>query len=192
MKVLRKSFLIKQKEVDHTLAERGILKSVKHPFLVNMRYTFQTETKLYIVLDYINGGELFFHLQKERRFPENRASFYAAEIVEAIDFLHSRGIIYRDLKPENILLEDTGHVRLTDFGLAKQGLYNISDKTNTFCGTPAYLAPEVIQQHSYGKEIDWWSLGNLIFEMLTGLPPFYNPTQASVQEMYKKKFYLVM
>jgi serine/threonine protein kinase len=133
-----------------------------------------------MILDYINGGELFFHLKKEGRFPENRVRFYAAEIVCALAHLHSLGIVYRDLKPENILLNSEGHITITDFGLSKQ----IDEGgTHTFCGTPEYLAPEVLKGQGHGMAVDWWSLGTLIYEMLTGLPPFYSQ---NINIMYQK------
>jgi len=170
-------------KVEHTLAEKHILQRIHHPFLVNLHYSFQTEDKLYFVLDYINGGELFFHLQKEKRFAEERVKFYAAEILLALEHLHANGIIYRDLKPENILITSEGHICLTDFGLCKTGIESEQDRTTTFCGTPEYLAPEVLKGKGYGKAVDWWSFGSLIYEMLTGLPPFYSQ---DVQEMYRK------
>jgi len=120
------------------------------------------------VLDYVNGGELFFHLQKEKRFSEPRARFYAAEIISALEYLHSLDIIYRDLKPENILLDAEGHVALTDFGLAKEGI-EIGETTSTFCGTPEYLAPEVLRKQKYGMAVDWWCVGAVLYEMLVGL-----------------------
>jgi len=169
--------------VEHTLAERNILKKLHHPFLVNLNFSFQTEDKLYFILDYVNGGELFFHLQREKRFPEERVKFYAAEITLALEHLHVNGIIYRDLKPENILLTNDGHICLTDFGLSKEGIEKEDDRTGTFCGTPEYLAPEVLKGKGYGKAVDWWSFGSLIYEMLTGLPPFYSQ---DVQEMYRR------
>jgi len=134
-------------------------------------------------LDYVNGGELFFHLQKEKKFSEERVKFYSAEILLALEHLHENGIIYRDLKPENILITSDGHITLTDFGLCKEGIEREEDRTGTFCGTPEYLAPEVLKGKGYGKAVDWWSYGSLIYEMLTGLPPFYSQ---DVQEMYRK------
>jgi len=134
-------------------------------------------------MDFINGGELFHHLSREKKFTEDRARFYAVEIICAMTYLHEQGIIYRDLKPENILLDKKGHVVMTDFGLSKEGLKSAGDTTATFCGTPEYLAPEVISGESYTKSIDWWSVGTLIFEMLTGLPPFYNQNE---EQMYDK------
>jgi RAC serine/threonine-protein kinase len=182
MKVLDKKHILEHNEVQHTLAEKNILQKIHHPFLVNLNFSFQTEDKLYFVLDYINGGELFYHLQKEKKFNEERVRFYAAEILLALEHLHSNGIIYRDLKPENLLLTNEGHIVLTDFGLCKEGIKD-NDKTETFCGTPEYLAPEVLKGKGYGKAVDWWSFGSLIYEMLTGLPPFYSQ---DVQEMYRK------
>eukprot|EP00732_Lithocolla_globosa_P004067 Lithocolla_globosa_v1_NODE_3533_length_1645_cov_48.722642.p1 type:complete len:492 gc:universal NODE_3533_length_1645_cov_48.722642:1605-130(-) len=183
VKVLSKSAIKKRDEVKHIMSERNVLRNnTSHPFLVGLCYSFQTQDKLYFVLDYVNGGELFFHLQRDKRFPEHRARFYAAEIVCALEYLHNLDIIYRDLKPENILLDSEGHVALTDFGLAKEGIKN-DETTSTFCGTPEYLAPEVLKKHHYGMSVDWWCLGAVLFEMLVGLPPFYS---RDCNEMYDR------
>jgi len=182
VKVLQKKMILKRNEKNHVMSERNVLlKNLNHPFLVGLHYAFQTPDKLYFVLDYVNGGELFFHLQRERYFPEPRARFYAAEITSALGYLHSEGIIYRDLKPENILLDFKGHVVLTDFGLSKEGLSE-KDTTTTFCGTPEYLAPEVLRKQAYDKAVDWWCLGAVLYEMLYGLPPFYSK---DTLEMYQ-------
>jgi len=181
MKVLRKEAIIARKQVTHTKQEKTILQKIQHPFIVKLHFAFQTKDKLYMILDFINGGELFYHLKKEGRFPENRVKFYAAEIVCAMDHLHSLGIVYRDLKPENILLDNDGHVCITDFGLSKEVKPN--EGTHTFCGTPEYLAPEVLKGLGHGTAVDWWSLGTLIYEMLTGLPPFYSQ---NINIMYQK------
>ncbi|EDO37800.1 predicted protein, partial [Nematostella vectensis] len=181
IKVLNKSAIRKRNEAKHIMAERNVLvQNVTHPFLVGLHYSFQTKDKLYFVLDYVNGGELFFHLQRERYFPESRARFYAAEIASAIGYLHGLQIIYRDLKPENILLDSKGHIVLTDFGLCKEGI-DRSGTTSTFCGTPEYLAPEVLRKQDYDKSVDWWCLGAVLYEMMYGLPPFYSRDTA---EMY--------
>uniref|UniRef100_UPI00358F0D5B serine/threonine-protein kinase Sgk1 isoform X1 n=1 Tax=Myxine glutinosa TaxID=7769 RepID=UPI00358F0D5B len=183
VKVLQKKAIIKKKEQKHIMAERNVLlKNVKHPFLVGLHYSFQTTDKLYFILDYINGGELFFHLQRDHVFLEPRARFYAAEIASAIGYLHSLNIVYRDLKPENILLDSKGHVVLTDFGLCKEGI-EPNATTSTFCGTPEYLAPEVLRKQAYDRTVDWWCLGAVLYEMLYGLPPFYSRNTA---EMYEK------
>nr|XP_035928407.1 serine/threonine-protein kinase Sgk2-like [Halichoerus grypus] len=169
VKVLQKKSILKKKEQNHIMAERSVLlKNVQHPFLVGLRYSFQTPEKLYFVLDYVNGGELFFHLQRERRFLEPRARFYAAEVASALGYLHSLNVIYRDLKPENILLDCQGHVVLTDFGLCKEGV-EPEETTSTFCGTPEYLAPEVLRKEPYDRAVDWWCLGAVLYEMLQGL-----------------------
>jgi len=181
MKVLRKDTIVARKQVAHTKAEKNILMKIQHPFIVNLNYAFQTKDKLYMILDYINGGELFFHLKKEGRFAESRVKLYAAEIVCALAHLHSLDIVYRDLKPENILLDSDGHICITDFGLSKK--LEADGGTHTFCGTPEYLAPEVLKGHGHGIAVDWWSLGTLLFEMMTGLPPFY---AQNVNVMYQK------
>lgn len=183
MKVLSKRHIVEHNEVAHTKSEKNILMRLQHPFLVGLNYSFQTDDKLYFILDYVNGGELFYHLQRDKRFSEDRVRFYGAEIVLALEYLHSAGVVYRDLKPENLLLTDEGHICMTDFGLCKEGLFKPEDRTETFCGTPEYLAPEVLVGHGYGKAVDWWSFGSLLYEMLTGLPPFYSQ---DVQEMYRK------
>ncbi|AMD18875.1 HBL027Wp [Eremothecium sinecaudum] len=182
LKALRKSYIVSKSEVTHTLAERTVLARVDNPFIVPLKFSFQSPEKLYLVLAFINGGELFFHLQKEGRFDLSRARFYTAELLCALETLHSLNVIYRDLKPENILLDHQGHIALCDFGLCKLNMKD-QDKTNTFCGTPEYLAPELLLGQGYSKVVDWWTLGVLLYEMLTGLPPYYDE---DVPKMYKK------
>jgi len=185
MKILAKDMLIKQNMVAYTKSEKNILQMVEHPFIVQLRYAFQTDSKLYLVLDFLSGGELFFHLSKEVKFSVDRARFYTAELVLAIGHLHSKDIIYRDLKPENVVLDSKGHVCLTDFGLAKKDITS-SNQTHTFCGTPEYLAPEIIKGKGHGKPVDWWSLGILLYEMLVGLPPFYSENMNEMYELILK------
>lgn len=172
MKMLRKENVVMRNQVEHTKTERQVLEVVSHPFIVNLYYAFQTPKKLYFVLEYCPGGELFFHLSRAGRFSEKRCRFYASEILLAIDYLHRLNIIYRDLKPENILLDADGHIKLTDFGLSKEGIQDNFSATS-ICGTPEYLAPEILERQGHGKAVDWYSLGALMYEMLTGLPPFY-------------------
>ncbi|EDV97746.1 ribosomal protein S6 kinase beta-2 isoform X2 [Drosophila grimshawi] len=172
MKVLKKASIVtNQKDTAHTQAERNILEAVKHPFIVELVYAFQTDGKLYLILEYLSGGELFMHLEREGIFLEDTTCFYLSEIILALGHLHKLGIIYRDLKPENILLDAQGHVKLTDFGLCKEHIQE-GIVTHTFCGTIEYMAPEILTRSGHGKAVDWWSLGALMFDMLTGVPPF--------------------
>lgn len=185
MKMLRKENVIKRNQVEHTKTERNVLEAVSHPFIVTLHYAFQTPKKLYFVLEYCPGGELFFHLSRAGRFAEGRCRFYASEILLAIEYLHRLNIIYRDLKPENILLDAEGHVKLTDFGLSKEGIQdNFSAKS--MCGTPEYLAPEILDKRGHGKAVDWYSLGALMYEMLTGLPPFYTRDREKLFERIRR------
>jgi len=183
MKVLKKAVIAARGEIEHTKTEKSVLSRLDHPFLAKLHFSFQTHENLYIVMDFINGGELFHHLSREKRFSEERAKFYAAQIVRGMGHLHANGIIYRDLKPENLLLSAQGNIVMTDFGLSKEGLEAKDTRTATFCGTPEYLAPEIIRGDAYTKAIDWWSVGTLIYEMLTGLPPFYTEDE---ENMYHK------
>lgn len=182
LKTIRKAHIISRSEVNHTLAERTVLAQIDNPFIVPLKFSFQSPEKLYLVLAFVNGGELFHHLQREGRFDLNRARFYTAELLCALECLHEFNVIYRDLKPENILLDYTGHIALCDFGLCKLNMEG-QEKTNTFCGTPEYLAPELLLGQGYSKVVDWWTLGVLFYEMLTGLPPFYDQ---DTNEMYRK------
>lgn len=185
MKVLSKKVIVQKKEVAHTIGERNILvrtSSAGSAFIVNLKFSFQTPTDLYLVTDYMSGGELFWHLQREGKFSEERAKFYIAELIVALDHLHNNGIVYRDLKPENILLDVNGHIALCDFGLSKANLRE-DGTTSTFCGTTEYLAPEVLlDDQGYTKMVDFWSLGVLVFEMCCGWSPFYAEDN---QQMYK-------
>ncbi|KAK6337710.1 hypothetical protein TWF696_001193 [Orbilia brochopaga] len=182
LKTIRKAHIISRAEVTHTLAERTVLAQIDNPFIVPLKFSFQSPEKLYLVLAFVNGGELFHHLQREGRFDINRSRFYTAELLCALECLHGFNVIYRDLKPENILLDYTGHIALCDFGLCKLNMKE-DDKTNTFCGTPEYIAPELLLSQGYTKTVDWWTLGVLLYEMLTGLPPFYDE---NTNEMYRK------
>ncbi|XP_029375156.1 ribosomal protein S6 kinase beta-1 isoform X2 [Echeneis naucrates] len=159
------------KDTAHTKAERNILEEVKHPFIVDLIYAFQTGGKLYLILEYLSGGELFMQLEREGIFMEDTACFYLAEISMALGHLHQKGIIYRDLKPENIMLNNNGHVKLTDFGLCKESIHD-GTVTHTFCGTIEYMAPEILMRSGHNRAVDWWSLGALMYDMLTGAPPF--------------------
>ncbi|XP_077995400.1 RAC-gamma serine/threonine-protein kinase-like [Glandiceps talaboti] len=173
IKILKKEVIVAKDEVAHTLTENRVLQTTKHPFLTSLKYSFQTKDRLCFVMEYVNGGELFFHLSRERVFAEDRTRFYGAEIVSALAYLHSCNVIYRDLKLENLLLDKDGHIKITDFGLCKEEI-SYGDTTKTFCGTPEYLAPEVLEDNDYGRAVDWWGTGVVMYEMMCGRLPFYN------------------
>ncbi|KAK3808215.1 MAG: kinase-like domain-containing protein [Linnemannia elongata] len=194
LKAISKEWVILQREIEHTKSERNILANVariSHPFLIKLRHSFQSNAQLFMVLDYYPGGDIATQLAKWHRFEPERCLFYAAEIVLGIEELHRQGIVYRDLKPENILLAFDGHIVLTDFGLSKQfptfasasSPYLAEDKTNTFCGTAEYLAPEILMAAEYSYAVDWWSLGTLLYEMLSGITPFWAENHA---QMYQR------
>jgi serine/threonine protein kinase len=168
VKMLKKAEVVRLQQIEHMISERAILAALDHPFIVSLRGTFQDELYLYMVLQYICGGEFFTHLRKAGRFENSTAQFYAAQIVLVFEHLHSQDIIYRDLKPENLLLDERGYLKITDFGFAKK----VQFKTYTLCGTPEYIAPEVLLNQGHGKGVDWWTLGILCYEMLKGEPPF--------------------
>jgi len=170
LKMLKKSEVIYLKQVEHVKMEKQILASIKFPFIVNLVGAFQDELNLYLLLEYVIGGEFFSHLRKAGRFPNDTSKFYAAQISLVFQYLHDRTILYRDLKPENLLLDKVGNCKVTDFGFAKKVEY----RTWTLCGTPEYLAPEIILSKGHGKAVDWWALGILCYEMLAGYPPFYD------------------
>lgn len=196
LKILRKTEVIKLKQLDHVRHERLILGDVSgHPFITNLLASFSDRDFLYLLLDYVPGGELFSYLRKFRRFDEPAARFYAAEIVLVLEYLHEvqGGVAYRDLKPENLLLDEEGHIKLVDFGFAKRLGRGGSEEggrpqeTYTLCGTPEYLAPEVIHNKGHTTAVDWWALGILIYEFLTGYPPFWHQNPLEIYKQIVEK-----
>ena len=168
VKILKKTAVVKLQQITHILDEKKILTRISHPFIVNLKKKFQDTKYLYLYLEYIIGGEFFSWLRREGRFSNDHTKFYAAQITSIFEYLHTLDIVYRDLKPENILIDRQGYLKLTDFGFAKE----VRLKTYTLCGTPEYIAPEVLLNKGHGKGVDWWTLGILIFETLCGQPPF--------------------
>ena len=183
MKSLKKDVLIEQEQIENTLLEKEILQTIDYPLLCGLVFCFQTEERIYFIMPFLSGGELFQHLRKFRTFDEEKVRFYGAQIALALEYLHNKGIIYRDLKPENILMDENGYLRLTDFGMAKK--LGENEKAMSFCGTPEYLAPEIITMEGHDKSADWWSFGILLFEMLCGLPPFYVENLDKMYELIK-------
>jgi len=181
MKVLKKHHLLKTNSVGYTITERDILRKMKHPFIIQLHNTFQSQERVGFVMDYVSGGQLFFHLRREAILSESVARFYCAELILALEHLHANHVIHRDLKPENILISATGHVILTDFGLAKEQV-ETDDGASTFCGTMEYMAPEMIKGEKYGKSADFWSVGVLLYDMLKGNPPFRNKNKKKLQD----------
>ena len=189
MKKLNKPFLKRNKQEQHTINERILLSKMNNPFLVKLYCCFQDNEHLYFIMEFIQGGELFFHLHRETRFDDEKTSFYIAELILALDFLHKNKVIYRDIKPENILLDVEGHIKLTDFGLSRM-CCSKNEKVFTICGTPFYIAPEILENKGYNNSVDWWSLGCLMYEMLVGKPLFnFNNINININE-YKKPLQL--
>ncbi|CAF2744921.1 unnamed protein product [Rotaria sp. Silwood2] len=182
IKVLNKDAIIQNDDVECTMTERRILAlSARHPFLTGLYCSFQTKERLLLIMEYVNGGDLMFQIQRSRKFDEVRARFYASEVTLALMFLHRHGVIYRDLKLDNILLDAEGHCKIADFGMCKEGIFD-GKLTSTFCGTPDYIAPEILQELDYSFSVDWWALGVLMYEMMAGQPPFEADDEDSLFE----------
>lgn len=173
MKILRKNKIMGQNLVKYAMTERNVLSYIKHPFIVGLKYAFQTQNKLFLILDYCPGGDLGSHIAREKRFSETRARIYLCEILVALEELHRRDIIFRDLKPDNVVVDAEGHAMLTDFGLSKEGVLD-NHSAKSFCGSVAYLAPEMLKRQGHGKAVDWYLLGVLLYEMLVGIPPYFS------------------
>ena len=185
MKILDKEKIKSYDQEEHTKSERDLMVKINCPFIVDIKYAFQDKQYLYMVTEFMQGGEMFFHLFKEKRFTNEKAKFYLVEIILAIEFLHKNHMMYRDLKPENVLLDKNGHIKITDFGLSKI-LSKENEKTYTICGTPQYLAPEILSSEGYDNAVDWWSLGCLMYKMLIGIDAFkFSKNQSLSPEMYE-------
>jgi len=182
LKILKKREVLRLKQLSHIKNEVFLLKTIDHPFIVNMVNQFHDDTKIYMVLEFVPGGELFSHLRREGRLGSDEARFFASQVVLAFGYLQSKKIAYRDLKPENLLITKSGYLKIADFGFAKV----IKEKTWTLCGTPEYLAPEVIQSKGHGCAVDWWAFGVLCYEMLVGYPPFYDDNPFAIYQKILK------
>lgn len=172
MKVIKKELVTDDEDIDWVQTEKHVFETASnHPFLVGLHSCFQSASRLFFVIEFVRGGDLMFHMQRQRKLPEEHATFYSAEICLALNFLHEKGIIYRDLKLDNVLIDHEGHIKLTDYGMCKEGI-RVGDTTSTFCGTPNYIAPEILRGEDYSFSVDWWALGVLMYEMLAGRSPF--------------------
>ena len=187
MKILYKNIVRESHQEEHTKIERDLLVKTNCPFIVSIKFSFQDKDCLYIITEFMQGGELFFHLHKEKRFDNEKAKFYIIEIILALEYLHNKKMLYRDLKPENVLIDKSGHIKLTDFGLSKI-FKNPLEKAYTICGTPQYLAPEILTNEGYDSTVDWWSLGCVIYELLIGRAPYKILLGESLtEEIYKRR-----
>jgi serine/threonine protein kinase len=173
MKVLNKDRILSQNLIKYVRAERNVLSITNHPFIVKLYFAFQTMNRLFLILEYCPGGDLSKHLFFEKKFCESRAKFYICEVLLALENLHKRNIIFRDLKPDNVVLDEEGHCKLTDFGLSKEGVSDFQS-AKSFCGSIAYLAPEMIKKQGHGKSVDWYLLGVLFYEMIVGITPYFS------------------
>ncbi|CAD8085459.1 unnamed protein product [Paramecium sonneborni] len=182
LKMLKKIEILRLKQVDHIISEFNILKQIKHPFLIEMSGYTQDERYLYFVLEYIQGGELFTYLRNAGTVQNEEAQFYSAQVVLMFEYLHTKNIVYRDLKPENLLVQGDGYLKMTDFGFAKV----VEDRTYTLCGTPEYLAPEILLNKGHNKPVDWWCLGIFIYEMLAGIDPFNDEDPMAIYQKILK------
>ena len=183
MKIIKKSRIKNEKDYQHILEQRKILEQLDHPFITKLNFSFQTDRKLYIITDYIQGGSLLYHIRNLGKFKEEIAKIYLAQIILAIEYLHKKSIIYRSLTPEAISLDLNGYIKLNDFSFSKSNIFYYSNCTSTFCGTSEYLAPEIIEGKKYGKCVDIWCLGILMYEMIFGFPPFIDD---NLNKLYKK------
>ena len=186
IKSLRKAELARTGQLGRILRERRVLEQVDeaHPFITRLHFSFESDATIYFGLDYCGGGDLFALLSKSRRFSEHMMRFYACELILAFEFLHAKKIVYRDTKPENVLLDAEGHVRLCDFGYARDGVGAATSGASTMCGTPEYMAPEVITEVGHGTAVDWWGLGMICYEMVAGLPPWFQPRNRDRQLLF--------
>ena len=189
MKILDKKFIVKKNQVSHTQTERALLEKLKHPFIVKLNYAFQDSKRLYFLTEFLQGGELFFHLRRNSGYKEKAVRFYMCQILLALEYMHDNNYIYRDLKPENILIDKEGNIKLTDFGLSK---IMPPDETTTYtmCGTAEYLAPEILFGKGYDKTCDWFSFGVVLFEMFCGYHPFKSKGQRIDPKIYLRKTYI--
>ncbi|XP_073986610.1 cAMP-dependent protein kinase catalytic subunit alpha-like [Rhodnius prolixus] len=186
-KILIKKHLVESRQVRHALNERNILRSIRFPFTIHLEFFFQDNVYLYFVMPLVEGGEMFMILRAQGRFNENMAKFYAAQVLLALEYLHFLNLVYRDLKPENILIDKDGFIKVTDFGFCKR----IEGRTYTFCGTPEYMAPEILLSRGYGKSVDYWALGILIYELNCGHTPFFSKDCTKIYDKIIRGRYLI-